>query len=312
MNSAFVNSLRLSAMTAVAFAALSAQAADMYAPKVSMKDMPVPEFSWSGFYLGVNSGYGWGASHSTVYTDAFDATAFAATPAETFAAANTASLWTQGGFGGGQLGYNVQRDRFVFGVETDIQASAIKGAAVAEAAVFPAATFLLPSVMSEALTKSNLDWFGTVRARLGYSLGNTLFFGNTLVYATGGFAYGGVKDTLIAELTSTNTTTAGTTATAGSAVNWDSRNANLTGWVVGGGVEVALSPSWSAKAEYQYIDLGSTNLTAPTSLSYTPAGALAASTDLGASSVKIDHTYNTVRLGLNYRVNQAPEPLPLK
>ena len=61
MNGAFVNSLRLSAMTAVAFAALSAQAADMYSPRVSMKDIPVPMFTWSGFYAGVNSGYGWGA-----------------------------------------------------------------------------------------------------------------------------------------------------------------------------------------------------------------------------------------------------------
>jgi outer membrane immunogenic protein len=311
MNSVFVNSLRLSAMTAITFAALSAQAADMYAPKVSMKDMPVPEFSWSGFYLGVNSGYGWGASHSTVYTDATDAAHLTSAGLAT-TVSNTSSLWTQGGFGGGQLGYNVQRDRFVFGVETDIQASAIKGAAVAEAAVFPA-TFLLPSVMSEALTKSNLDWFGTVRARLGYSLGNTLFFGNTLVYATGGFAYGGVKDTLIAELTSTNvTSTTAPLATSGATAAVDSRNANLTGWVVGGGVEVALSPSWSAKAEYQYIDLGSTNLSAPTSLSYTLPDTLAARADLGSASVKIDHTYNTVRLGLNYRINQAPEPLPLK
>ena len=310
MNSVFVNSLRLSALTAVTFAALSAQAADMYAPKVSMKDMPVPEFSWSGFYLGVNSGYGWGASHSTVYSTATDETNLTGgLPTTT---ANTASLWTQGGFGGGQLGYNVQRDRFVFGVETDIQASAIKGAAMAEAIVLPPSGTFGSGVVNEALTKSNLDWFGTVRGRLGYSLGNTLFFGNTLVYATGGFAYGGVKDSLLAELTSTNVISS-TTTPGGVPVNWDSQNKNLTGWVVGGGVEVALSPSWSAKAEYQYIDLGSTNLTAPTSLTYTGGGgAPVALTDSGTANVKIDHTYNTVRLGLNYRVNQAPEPLPLK
>ena len=41
---------------------------------------------------------------------------------------------------------------------------------------------------SYAKYSSNLDWFGTVRGRVGYS------FDRALVYATGGFAYGSVDN----------------------------------------------------------------------------------------------------------------------
>ena len=90
-----------------------------------------------------------------------------------------------------------------------------------------------------------------------------------MVYATGGFAYGDVRTRFSQRLR--QRTPPRRHDPGGVPVDWQSRNATLTGWVVGGGVEVALSSSWSAKAEYQYIDLGSTNLTAPTTLSYTPA-----------------------------------------
>ena len=113
------------------------------------------------------------------------------------AAIGSSKLSTEGGFGGGQLGYNLQRDRFVFGIETDIQGAAIKGNTYSEAIIANANPALtLPALETGAGAKSTLDWFGTVRGRLGYSAGNALFFGNTLLYATGGFAYGGVRDSL--------------------------------------------------------------------------------------------------------------------
>jgi outer membrane immunogenic protein len=300
-----LKSLKLPLTAAFAVAAFSAQAADMYAPRVSAKDAPVYEAVplWTGFYAGVNSGYGWGAKSGTLNTTATDNDA--GLPLQLpVTDAGQSTLKTEGGFGGGQLGYNVQRDRLVFGIETDIQGSVLKGNTFSNASVQLLGA-PLPAVETEAWAKSTLDWFGTVRGRLGYSLGNTLFFGDTLLYATGGFAYGGVRDTLGMDFTSGNAALHNATSFATGA---DSRKTTLTGWVVGGGVEVALSRSWSAKAEYQYIDLGSTNLAANTALSYS----LPDPTDTGHAAVKIDHTYNTVRLGLNYRFNQAAEPLPLK
>ncbi len=88
--------------------------------------------------------------------------------------------------------------------------------------------------------KSSLDWFGTVRGRIGYA------FDRTLVYGTGGFAYGDIKDELSAAVTIRDHTYAGSV----------SDQTTSTGYVVGGGVEHKFSPSWSVKAEYQYINLG--------------------------------------------------------
>jgi outer membrane immunogenic protein len=70
-------------------------------------------------------------------------------------------------------------------------------------------------------------WFGTVRARGGVALNNVLLYG------TGGLSYGDLRAQSF-NLTETHTT---------------------VGWVAGAGVEVALNPNWSAKAEWLYLQL---------------------------------------------------------
>ena len=265
-------------VAAFAVAAFSAQAADMYVPGASVKDGPMYDAvpSWSGFYAGVNGGYAWGAVSSRLNASATDITAATAQ-------AVSSKLWTDNGFGGGQLGYNLQRDRFVLGVEADIQGGSIAGRTHSEA--------VSSNITTDAWARSTLDWFGTVRGRAGYA------YGGSLVYATGGFAFGGARDSLSQSVNS------------GAAINSASANATLTGYVVGGGVETALTPSWSVKAEYQYINLGSTNLsTANDGIAYTPCG-VTTCTGNGDASAKFDHIYHTVRLGLNYKINQPYEAL---
>ena len=71
-------------------------------------------------------------------------------------------------------------------------------------------------------------WFGTIRGRAGYALNNVLLYG------TGGFAYGGGYGRL---------------AGAGS------ENHTHVGWAAGLGIEVGITPNWSARAEYLYVDL---------------------------------------------------------
>lgn len=95
-------------------------------------------------------------------------------------------------------------------------------------------------------------WFGTLRARGGYAVNNLLF------YATVGLAYGGMR------------------ADSGAL----SESKTTIGWTVGGGVEVGLTPNWTAKAEYLYIDLASRRFSVT-----------------GASNA-IDS--NLLRLGVNY------------
>ena len=284
MKSGFTKSLRMPLIAAFAFAAFPALAADMYSG--GLKGAPayaVPSV-WSGFYLGVNGGYAWGANSSTLTAGAWDfIDGISATPVTKFS--------TEGGFGGGQLGFNVQRDRVVFGLEADIQGAGIngKGYALANAD--------LGDVTTEAWAQSNLDWFGTFRGRLGYT------FGGTLVYATGGLAFGGVRDSL-SQLSTTNLAEPALTSTPSA-----SRNTTLTGYAVGGGLEMAVTPSWSVKAEYQYIDLGSTTLLATDSGIDLYHGADPRQFDAGAASVSIGHTYHTARVGLNYKLSPVYEPL---
>lgn len=249
----------------------AANAADIYSAPASggYKDAPA-FFSWEGVYVGVNGGYGWSGNSKLFFEDE-------AFPGGIPAYVSTYGHYTSdGGFGGGQLGYNFQRGRLVFGVEADFQGAGILGKTSPQLSPDPSVNTATAAISSE------LDWFGTVRGRLGYTVSNVL------IYATGGFAYGSVKDSL-----TVGPDAVGFTASAAS-------TSTLTGYVAGGGFEYAINPSWSLKGEYQYINLGRTELYANTNPS-APAGADA--------TVEYNHTYQTVRLGLNYHIGTAYEPL---
>lgn len=240
----------------------AASAADMYVPGPAggpggYKDDYVPA-PWAGFYVGVNGGYGWGTPSSKV-TDL-------EIIGGTIIAENSANFTPEGGFGGGQIGYNWQRGRFVYGVEADIQAANIHG---------DATTGLAPGISATGST--DLDWFGTVRGRLGYTCGSALFYG------TAGFAFGGIQDKL--------------SKVDGAGAGSVSKSETATGYVVGGGVEYAVSPKWSVKAEYQFIDLGKDHLSVD------------AVAPLVLAELDAEHSYNTVRVGINYHFLPSYEPL---
>jgi outer membrane immunogenic protein len=120
-----------------------------------------PVFSWTGFYIGANLGYGWGSGDGTITVGGFGS--------------GPISGDGSGILGGGQIGYNWQAGPWVFGVETDFQGSGSKGSVTATA----------PGWAMVATQKT--PWFGTIRGRLGYA------FDRTLVYATGGGLYGNAE-----------------------------------------------------------------------------------------------------------------------
>jgi outer membrane immunogenic protein len=216
-------------LTAMSAFALSAEAADIY--RGGLKDGPayVAVTTWNGFYGGFNAGYGWAADD------------------------NWALVSPDGGFGGGQIGYNWQGvlglgPQWVLGVEADFQGSGISGSAS------------VPGLHAE----SSLNWFGTVRGRAGYA------FDRTLLYVTGGLAFGEVEGTVNAlNLTDTQ-----------------------TGYVIGAGVEHKFNPSWSVKGEYQFLSLDANDT----------VGALG----IGLSDRTEVHT---LRVGLNYHLAQGFGPL---
>jgi outer membrane immunogenic protein len=145
---------------------------------------PAPVYSWTGFYVGANGGYGWKDPTVTFTPNDVDAN-FVTCVSGT--CAPPASFNINGGFGGLQAGYNWQfSPQWVAGVETDFDWSDIKGTGTSNflMTLAPAAPF-----PSNFAVFQNIKWFGTVRARLGYLPADHL-----LVYATGGFAYGRIDE----------------------------------------------------------------------------------------------------------------------
>ena len=115
-----------------------------------------------------------------------------------------------------------------------------------------------------------LEWFGTVRGRVGYAQDHWL------AYVTGGWAFGH------GSVSGTGTATPAGTVTAFSA------SQDYSGWTLGGGLEWAFMDRWSVKAEYLYIDFGNG-----------PTMAANAAGTLNLVSNKM--TDNIARLGVNYR-----------
>lgn len=175
---------------------------------------PVPVFTWTGFYIGGNAGYAFTTRESRNRNAAFLINdADIGTVGGTFGFNNRG----QNGFSGGlQVGANYQftpGSGFVVGVEADAQY--LDAGRRRSGVVAGPGTVLNPNaVFFDPRATAGLEYFGTVRGRLGYA------FDRTLVYATGGYAYGGGSEKRFFGATD---------------------NAQMrTGWAAGAGLEYAL------------------------------------------------------------------------
>lgn len=224
---------------------------------------PAPAFSWTGFYAGGNVGYSSGRANSDY---AVSIAGLTSVPL------GSDSAPVRGIIGGGQLGYNFQTGALVYGVEADWQFSGAAGSG----------NLLCPPALCSAAAavtginfdhKEKLTSFGTVRGRIGYA------FGRSMVYGTGGLAYGTIKSDVIA------------TTALGSATF--SNSVTRTGWALGAGYEQALFGNWSWKLEYLYLDFGT----------FTVENALGLPVVLAATTITqtTKFTDNVFRFGLNYR-----------
>ena len=256
-----------------------------------------PPFAWTGLYLGVNVGYSWGRATADVEVSTAERTrvfrAFGQ-PAQTLlsdvtvsgpggTASGTADV--NGWLGGAHVGYNWQSQRWVYGVEADLQWTGQDGDVAA--------------CLGAACAKAGyeLDWFGTLRGRLGY-----LLQPRSLLYVTGGLAYGRVNADFSASAPSLPTLSASDSATK-------------AGWVIGGGLEWAFDRNWMLRAEYLYMDLGSmrsgvASKTGQSIIQDEPQDCLTMVTDTRASgAVRTDLTDQIFRLAVSYKFNEAYTPL---
>lgn len=274
----------------VAMAASGAAfAADLGSRPVYKAPMATPPAGWTGFYVGGNVGYGWqDPTVSFTGTDRSGAAAALLTGGFGGTAAPPASYGIGGVTGGVQFGYNWQFDRrWVVGFETDFNGSGISGSG---ASTFNAALGT-PATIAD---RQSLDWFGTVRARLGVLATDQL-----LIYGTGGLAYGRVKEntSLTSPLSFGLLNVAGDfNCTAGQPCFSGSSSRIATGWTAGVGAEYAVTQSLTVKAEYLYFDLGGGDAVNVVATSPTP-GSLPST--FSASHSRMD--FNIVRVGANYR-----------
>lgn len=196
-------------------------------------------FSWSGGYIGVNAGYAGGKFKTDITADE--------------ELGMSLSSNASGFIGGVQAGYNWQIDKTIFGLETDLQIANVKSdftVTFADLDVFNLGT--------------KVSWFGTTRARIGYTPVDRF-----MVYATGGVAYGKVKTYIEADETS-------------------SLSKTKFGYTVGAGAEYAITNNVTLKTEYLYTDLGKMKFDLIQDIP-----------DAGQGAAK--SAFHTVRVGLNYK-----------
>jgi outer membrane immunogenic protein len=214
----------------------------------------VPVFTWTGFYVGAQVGYQFNDSEDDTFSDG------------RFRFTRNGSLLSDfdegeddGFVAGAHAGYNFQFGSFVLGVEGDIEGvfgddddDDFDGLVVTNVATNQAVLY--------SIGASTLDWQGSIRARAGFA------FDRALVYATGGFAFGGLSGGFSNGLFD------------------DDDDDTVTGYTLGAGVEYAFTNALTARLEYRYTSFDEIN---------TRFG------DVELDSDSFD--FHTVRLGVSFK-----------
>ena len=205
--------------------------------------------SGAGGYLGIQGGI---AHHDTFFDDSDASTGV-----------GNSSLFDQrktGAIGGGLLSYNWQQGSFIYGVEVDWNWIGAR----------TARNFVVNFGNESVSSSFDVDWLATLRGRAG------LAFDSTLVYVTGGVAFGHVKDSF--EVKGANSADLASFT----------QNKTKVGWTAGVGVERMFSRHWTARAEFRYVDLGTTTVACSSATNFNQCVSLAYRGEFS----------NTLKLGL--------------
>lgn len=245
---------------AVAVCMVAAQ--NVFAADLPVKAVDVVKnaYDWSGIYIGAHAG--WGRINDKWIEDG------TVTPSAIGRA--QASYHDTGWLGGGQIGFNVQHGQWVWGAELDGSFSGIKGGALC----------YQPGAFQTCNTDTK--WLATASGRLGWAIAHVL------PYVKVGYAWADQKYTNPCP------------NCVGGASNSASGSLSRSGWLVGAGVEAAITAGWSIRLDYSYADLGTkkANFTADPG-GVLPAGSFSFSADIRQS-------LQWVTVGLNYRFAALP------
>jgi outer membrane immunogenic protein len=272
-------------LAGAAFAALiagPAMAADLGAPVYRAPAVYVPVASWTGFYAGFNTGYGWENSSST------------ATPVQSFSSVGITtggvpvvppvafSQQLNGPLFGLHGGYNYQIASWVVGVEGDFDWAGLNNSA----------QFVLPDPLLGSggtatdgfMAHQSIQWLASIRGRLGYA------WGASLLYVTGGGAWEKVNTNYLL-----STDTAGGVFAESSAASFSNTR---SGYVVGAGYEYMINPNWIVRGEYLHYGFNSGSNINPIFVACAVGGAAGV---CGSNVTRNNDNIDVVRLGLSYK-----------
>ncbi|MFZ5675994.1 MAG: outer membrane protein [Pseudomonadota bacterium] len=225
----------------------AAQAADIEAPPAV--------YDWTGGYIGLQGGYAWGKTDAETDIDP-EFTDIDTLDVDDFKAS--------GFIGGAHIGYLLQSDAFVYGIEADIEYADLNDEV----------DIVFDGEGDGGSAEKDIDWLGSLRLRAGIAADRALF------YATGGLAVGGVS--LETDLSQ---------AALDAGLTNDDDDKTKWGWTLGAGIEYAVTDALSARIEYRYTDLGKTDVRVENEEGFGVDG-------------ETDNDFHAVRVGLSWHFNQ--------
>jgi outer membrane immunogenic protein len=246
---------------------------------------PIPVFSWTGVYLGIGGGTGWGSneySWNQDVTAASIASQMTSPGPAPQPGVTQGSLPISGGFFGGQVGGNWQVEWAVFGIQADAHWADIEG----HGSCFDAGVLATAGVSFPCNDK--VSSFGTVTGRVGAAVDHAL------IYAKGGWAWEFDQHSL--NPTAPFNVMGG--ISPGASITSASLSESRTGWTFGAGVEYAFAQHWSAFVEYSFLDFGTKGANTTHLLSV--PNNVPASFVIPIQTTATDRI-NVVKAGLNYR-----------
>lgn len=187
-----------------------------------------PVSSWSGPYLGVHAGYGFGTA-DRLYVPGGNGVGGGFTGFSNYVTGSAVGVDVDGPVVGLHAGGNAVWGSVLLGIEAAITGSDIGG---------KASLALGTPVVSTANYSTDIDWIASVTPRLGFT------FGNVLAYGKGGVAVADVRSRVMNNV---------------STLQFHGDETRL-GWTAGGGIEYAWSPQWIVGLEYNYYDFDKATL----------------------------------------------------
>jgi outer membrane immunogenic protein len=267
------NKVLLAAATAVAFTGSAFAAEPLPPPPVYVPPPPVPP--WTGFYVGAQIGGAWGSGALSNFngfdpiTGTFVNTSLGGTPS--------------GVIGGGHLGYQIQINQWILGLEGSVDGTSLTKDVNA---AFPN----FGNTLLRAQTSADIQ--GSIRGKLGIA------WGRFMIYGTGGVAFGGFNTDW--QISSPNGFVTPRGVVIPPFFASDNFSTTRVGWTAGGGAQFAVTPNWWVFVEYRFSDFGTVRNGAfpnlPTGFFFNGERRL---------------QENQVQAGFSYKFDLLPPPAPI-